>query len=115
MTGTDPPSLFEMAAAQLRTLGIVLTPLPGEYRVNFKDGSDDTAYVTDDLIDAIEHGHALAGRRDFPVLIEAAAAEGRRAWRQRRRSMSAKAMRRRAILAHNHRMRARALKKRGSR
>jgi hypothetical protein len=33
---TDPVSPFELAAAELRALGIVLTRLPGEYRVNLR-------------------------------------------------------------------------------
>jgi hypothetical protein len=37
---TDPVSPFELAAAELRALGIVLTRLPGEYRVNYRNGGD---------------------------------------------------------------------------
>jgi hypothetical protein len=40
MTG-DPPALsrFELAARELRALGIVMTRLPGEYRVNYRSGT----------------------------------------------------------------------------
>jgi hypothetical protein len=40
MTG-DPPALsrFELAARELRALGIVMTRLPGEYRVNYRTGT----------------------------------------------------------------------------
>jgi hypothetical protein len=39
MTG-GPPALsrFELAARELRALGIVMTRLPGEYRVNYRSG-----------------------------------------------------------------------------
>jgi hypothetical protein len=36
-------SPFELAAAELRKLGIRLTRLPGEYRVNFHNGAESTA------------------------------------------------------------------------
>jgi hypothetical protein len=40
MTG-DPPALsrFQLAARELRALGIVMTRLPGEYRVNYRSGT----------------------------------------------------------------------------
>ena len=38
MTG-EAPSPFEIAAAELRKLGLDLTRLPGEYRVNFHNGA----------------------------------------------------------------------------
>jgi len=38
----DTVSRFELAAAELRALGIVLTQLPGEYRVNYRNGGDGT-------------------------------------------------------------------------
>jgi hypothetical protein len=44
----------------LAARGARLPARPGEYVVNFRDGTPATAYVTDDLADAIEHGRALA-------------------------------------------------------
>jgi hypothetical protein len=41
MTGNPSPALsrFELAARKLRALGIVMTRLPGEYRVNYRSGT----------------------------------------------------------------------------
>jgi hypothetical protein len=72
--------------------------------VNFRGGTDATAYFTDDLQDAFEHGRAMA-LAGPPAPVEPA---GRR--RKWRRPMSAKAQRRRMIKAHNRRMRGRALR-----
>jgi hypothetical protein len=44
MTGKAPAlSPFELAQAELRKLGITLARLPGEYRINFRNGADATA------------------------------------------------------------------------
>jgi hypothetical protein len=128
-----PPSPFQLARDELRAIGIDLTMHPGTYAVNFAHGSTEaTAYFSDDLADAIEHGRAMAASR--PVIVvrpfddpprvdhtdpaEDAAALGaalireekppRRKWR--RRKMTPKAQRRRMIRQHNRRMRARALR-----
>jgi hypothetical protein len=45
---TDPVPPFELAAAELRALGISLTRLPGEYRVNYRNGGDRTARLAED-------------------------------------------------------------------
>jgi len=87
----DTPSPFELAAAELRARGIVLMRLPGEYRVNFRNAGD-----------------APARTADPPA--PARPAQGKR--RRRPLRMTPKAIRRRMIRAHNHRMRALALKKR---
>ena len=58
----DPPSPFELAAAELRALGISLRRLPGEYRVNYRNGGDGTARLAEDLEQAVELGRALASR-----------------------------------------------------
>ena len=41
MTGDQLPpiSRFELATRELHTLGIVMTRLPGEYRVNYRSGT----------------------------------------------------------------------------
>jgi hypothetical protein len=61
MTG-DPPALsrFELAARELRTLGITLTRLPGEYRVHFRTGPDATARTVETLNQALELGRTMA-------------------------------------------------------
>ena len=43
------PSPFEIATAELRRLGLDLTRLPGEYRVNFQNGTDATAQIAETL------------------------------------------------------------------
>jgi hypothetical protein len=49
MTADPSPSPFELAAAELRALGITLASLPGEYRVNYRNGSDATARMAETL------------------------------------------------------------------
>jgi hypothetical protein len=41
MTGDHPSALsrFELTAAELRSLGITVTRLPGEYRVNYRSST----------------------------------------------------------------------------
>jgi hypothetical protein len=106
MTG-DPPALsrFELAARELRALGIVMTRLPGEYRVNYRTGTDATARTVETLDQALELGRTMAAEAPAPP----SPAHGKRGRRPLR--MTPKAVRRRMIRAHNRRMRARALKK----
>lgn len=47
----------------LRNLGIVIRKRDGEYRVNFKGGSEATAYYTDDIQDALDTGKMMAQLR----------------------------------------------------
>ena len=61
-------SPFEIARAELEALGVVLTSVPGEYRVNFRKGRADTEYLTDDLQDALAHGRAMAAAPPAPSL-----------------------------------------------
>jgi hypothetical protein len=61
MTGEAPaPPPFELAAAELRALGIILARLPGEYRVNYRSGSDATARMAETLDEALELGRSMA-------------------------------------------------------
>ena len=71
-------------------------------------GAQPTGYLTDDPQDAFEHGRALAASQ----LAAPAPDEPPEIPRKWRRSMNAKAQRRRLIKAHNYRMHARAVKKR---
>jgi hypothetical protein len=63
VTGDPPPlSRFELAAAELRGLGITVTRLPGEYRVNYRTGTDATARTVETLDQALELGRGYGGR-----------------------------------------------------
>jgi hypothetical protein len=93
---------FELATAELRKLGITLRQLPGEFSVNFRDGSDATTRTAETLDEALALGQAMAAE----VAAAAGASRGRRPRRPLR--MTPKAVRRRMIRQHNRRMRARA-------
>jgi hypothetical protein len=108
MTGEQISSLIMQIIADLRARGVLITNRGGDWCVNLRGGTEATEYLTDDLQDAFEHGRAMAASR-----LAAPAPEKRpeiicRKWR---RPMNAKAQRRRMIKAHNHRLRARAVKK----
>jgi hypothetical protein len=87
----------------LRALGIVLTRLPGEYRVNYRNGGDGAARLAENLDQAVELGRALAAA--------APATPVRKGRRRRPLRMTPKAVRRRIIRQHNRRLRARMLRK----
>jgi hypothetical protein len=95
---------FETAKAELRKLGLTLTQRPGEYVVNFINGTESTAHIAPDLDDALEHGRQMA----TAAAATPAAAPGKKYRRPRR--MTPKAQRRRMIRQHNRRMRARAIR-----
>jgi hypothetical protein len=105
---SDAISRLELVTAELRSLGITLRRLPGEYCVNFRNGGDGTARLADNLDQALELGRAMAA--DKAATQAAEKAPLRRKWRRRR--MTAKAQRRRFIRRHNRRVRARAMQKR---
>jgi hypothetical protein len=106
---TDPDlhSHFELVAAELRALGVSVRRLPGEYAVNFRNGGDATARMADDLDQALEIGRTMAAERAADPTTTGK--PQRRRWR--RKKMTPKARRRRFILGHNRRLRARALRK----
>lgn len=60
------PITIRAATKELSEIGISLKHLPdtGEYRVNFKDGKEATAYYATDLEDAIATGHMMAARKE---------------------------------------------------
>jgi hypothetical protein len=93
MTGDAPPPLsrFELAAAELRGLGITVTRLPGEYRVNFRTSTAATARTVETLDQALELGRAMAAEAPAPP-GPAHRKRGRRPLR-----MTPKAIRRRMI------------------
>lgn len=94
----EPPALtpLELAARELRALGITLARLPGEYRVNIRDGSDATAQTVETLDEALALGRSMAAAAPAAVVRAAAAFH-----RRRSRRMTPKAIRRRMIRAHN--------------
>jgi hypothetical protein len=106
MTGNKMiPPLIIRIAEELHAHGIVITCLAGEWRVNFRGGTDATAYVTDDLQDAFDHGRAMV------LAGQSASAEPARYRHKWHRPRSAKEQRRRMIRQHNRRTRARALRR----
>ena len=50
-----PRSRFELATAELHALGITLTRLPGEYRVNLGAGRESTARTMKISTNRVEH------------------------------------------------------------
>lgn len=53
-------SPYLRARDELKALGMKLRLVPGEYRVNFKHGTPETEYVTEDLRDALRYGREMA-------------------------------------------------------
>jgi hypothetical protein len=104
----SPPTPFAGTVAELAALGVTLRARPGEYEVNFAAGDATTAYVTDDLADAIDHGRALARSIDRPQ--QATARPARAGRRRRPPPRTAKAYNRRLRKQHMRRLRARALR-----
>jgi hypothetical protein len=97
MTGDPSLSPFELAAAELRALGITLGRLPGEYRVNLRNGTEATAQTVETLDEALALGRSMATETPAP------AAGPTQGTRRRPRRMTPKAIRRRMIRAHNRR------------
>lgn len=62
------PSLpaFKIAVEELHDIGVTLTMLPGEYKVNYRNGAPSTAYYSDDLAEALAHGRNMA--HNLPVV-----------------------------------------------
>jgi hypothetical protein len=102
--GDRQPSYLERVAGELTALGVTISARPGEYRINYRTGSDDTARYTDDLDEALALGRELAAAR-----LATDAVHGSMVPRRRPKRMTSKAIRRRMIKRHNHRLRARAL------
>jgi hypothetical protein len=98
MTGDRIPSLIMQIIDELHAQGIMITS-------RFRGGTAATAYVTDDLHGAFEHGRAMALTA---AVSSETSVQHRRKWH---RPMNAKTARRAFIRKHNRRMRARALPK----
>lgn len=85
-------------------MGLTLRALPGEYLVNLRNGTDETARTVADLDEAIAVGETLAGR------ASALPSDGGRP--RRHPLSSAKRYRRRFIRRHNKWFRKRSLRRR---
>src|SRR5258708_38010367 len=67
MNDNKPLNAHDIAREELRALGITLSLPPGTYCVNFRDASAATAYFSDDLQDALEHGPEMAALAAKPA------------------------------------------------
>jgi hypothetical protein len=54
---------LKQAQGRCRSLGVVLTRVDDEYRVNVKHGCEDTAYYTNDIDDAISTAEVMVDPR----------------------------------------------------
>jgi len=108
VAGEAIPSLILQIIDALRAHGIVITSRAGEWRVNYRDGAESTAYITDDLQDAFAHGRAMAV--DAAAISPETGQPIRRRRRRRWPPKTAKAARRAFIRKHNRRRRSRALR-----
>lgn len=109
VTMSATPLRLDAVAAELRAIGITLESRPGEYRVNFRNGKEDTACYTEGLQEALAAGRAMAATAVSDQTGQTVPAATRK-WRRRPRRMTSKAQRRRMIRKHNRRMRARAIR-----
>jgi hypothetical protein len=63
----DPASTsLQEAVDRLRALGVALGIAPGEFVVNFGNGTPATEYRTDDLAAALEHGLEMGEAKGDP-------------------------------------------------
>jgi hypothetical protein len=53
---------FQTACEKLKALGLVLQQAPGHYLVNFRNGTTDTEYQTENLDDALQRGKEMAAQ-----------------------------------------------------
>ena len=60
------PTAFQTALDELKALGLVLQKAPGQYRVNFRNGTEATEYLTDDLESALAKGREMAAQPPPP-------------------------------------------------
>jgi len=105
---TDGPRpSFATVSAELRKLGFIIRRYPGEYLINHRDGDEKTGRFAEDLAEALEIGRDMAAAREARRTSMRRRPKRRRRWRKQ---MTSKARRRRFIRAHNHRVRARAVR-----
>ena len=58
---------FQAAFDELKALGLVLRQEPGQYRVNFSNGTAQTEHRTDDLQAAVTQGRKMAAHPPPPT------------------------------------------------
>jgi len=63
-SGQKVVATLSSAKLDLKQVGIVLTVRDSEYRVNFRGGSELTAYYTTSLEDALHSGLDMAKRKN---------------------------------------------------
>ena len=62
----DSAMTLQQAKSIARHLGLTLRKVrSGDYRVNFRDGNETTAYYTDDLEDAVSAAVEMARKREL--------------------------------------------------
>jgi hypothetical protein len=66
MPADELSSSVEPAAAERRRLGIARASLPGEYRLNFRNGAESTARIFGTFDHPVEAGRVLAKRHRVP-------------------------------------------------
>ena len=103
------PSPFELAATELRKLGIALRQLPGEFSVNFINAGEATAQIAETLDQALELGRAMAAER------AEASATSRSPRRRRYRPRTPKAYNRMLRKRHMRKLHARAIREQRAR
>ena len=68
------PIKLQKAKSIARHLGLTLRQLrSGNYRVNFRDGNETTAYYTDNIEDAVNTAVEMARKRAFSAAVGALA------------------------------------------
>lgn len=61
---------FKEVKKILKSHGMTIRKREEEYRVNFKEGNEESAYYTDDLIDAFDTGLAMVKEKEHGLLRE---------------------------------------------
>src|SRR5215468_4686082 len=65
---SQPVMTLQEAQSIARHLGLTLRQVrSGDYRVNFRDGNETTAYFTSDLEDAVNTAVEMARKREVPA------------------------------------------------
>jgi L-ribulose-5-phosphate 3-epimerase UlaE len=69
--------MLQEAKSIARHLGLTLRQVrSGDYRVNFRDGNETTAYYTDNLEDAVKTAVEMARTRDVVQAVDETVATG---------------------------------------
>jgi hypothetical protein len=88
------------AISALSRFGVVVERLPGEYRINYRNGAQETAQFAESLAEAVERGGAMAAERPLqptpaprarPVSRKAIIRRHNRQWAARRRKQGERA------------------------